>query len=97
MLLENVSFFKDFLHRHTGDDDTSLTLDDPFDDVLDMVSLGRSDLAASCGTIDITGEEECILFEGFSGVIRTNCEDGWQRELQFFNCHRLQIKREIKW
>ena len=43
LLLEDLSLLEDLFHGHTADDDSRLTFDDPFNDILDMASLSRSD------------------------------------------------------
>jgi hypothetical protein len=101
-LLEDLSFFEDFLHGHAGDNDTSFTFNDTFDNVLDMASLSRDNGGAGflgvCrrGPVRVATEKQRILLEGFWLVVRADGEDGGQGELQLLDGHGLQVEGKVK-
>ena len=75
--LEKAAVVEELLHRHVRDDRSSLSLDDTFHDILDMVASSGNHSRASCTdlTIRVTCEEHGVLLQGSLVIVRTNSED----------------------
>lgn len=89
--LENLTLLEDLFHRHSGNDATSLTLDDTLDDILDMAST-----SSTSSRISLPRQNLGIILEGFRLIIGTDSEDSWQGELKLLNSHGLQSNLEIE-
>ena len=57
LLLEDLSFFEDLFHCHARNNDTSLTLDNAFDDVLNMIARCGCDGPFLNGTVWVTRKQ----------------------------------------
>lgn len=93
MLLEELAFLEDLFHCHARDDDSSLTLDDTFDDILNIVSrrMGGVALAAR-----FSREQEGVFFKGGEVVVWTDGEDCRKRKLEFLDGHSLQVEGKVE-
>jgi hypothetical protein len=98
LLLEDLSFFEDLLHSHTGNDDTRLSLDDALDNVLNMVAFRwhNGSSSAVTGAIWVAGQKERIFLEGIEVVVRTNGKNSRQGKLKLLIRHGLKVEREIE-
>ena len=62
MILEYLTLLEDFLHGHSGDDDTGLTLNNTLDDILHVTaSRTRGDPRRWLGTGALASENFCVL------------------------------------
>lgn len=63
--LEQAAVVEKFLHRHVGDNGTSLSLDDAFYDILDMVASSGDGVRASRTNlaIRVTREKHSVLLQ----------------------------------
>ena len=95
LCLEDLAFLENLLHRHPGNDDTGLTLDNALDNILNMISACRRCLPA-CLVLRSSSQNLGILLECFRLVFRADGEHSWQLELELFNRHSLQGDLEVE-
>lgn len=90
---EQSAVVEKLLHRHVGDYATSLAFDDAFDNVLDMVAAGANN--ARVGAIAAACEKSRIFDQALHGIVRADCKDCRERELQLLRGHGLETKAEV--
>lgn len=92
--LENLPLLENLLHRHTTNNHSRLTLNNPLDNILDMVPTSRRNLLRGIGRL--TRQDLRIATQRIDIIGRTNREDGRKRELEFLDRHGLELDFEVE-
>lgn len=93
LCLEDLALLEDLLHGHPAHYDASFALDDALDNVLDMTAASYFVRSSIRG---FPCQDLGILDQRVDVIVRADCENGGQGELQLLNGHGLQGNFEVK-